>query len=246
MGHFVASIPYPTIREGRIRSASLTSRRSRIPPVPSRLGWRTCRPTTSGSGSFSAVPGPARPSFRLPPSPPQGGPGRVRPVGARARAETAIAVAGHRAGAVSARAAVLPGPAARPAAPLTRGQRGLARPQEAPAGCARNVGLPRNNAAPLWGLEIIPDRGEGHVGRRTRNRRRRGEGRGARVVTVASRRGRVAPRRSRCRAGGEARPGGARRPRSRLSVSCASRTCCPRCTADSGRSACAVQWPRST
>jgi hypothetical protein len=40
-----------TIREGRIRSASLTSRRSGISPAPSRLGWRVCIETTSGSGT---------------------------------------------------------------------------------------------------------------------------------------------------------------------------------------------------
>ena len=43
-----------TIRDGRIRSASLTSRRSLISPVPSRLGWRHCMPTTSGNGTFSS------------------------------------------------------------------------------------------------------------------------------------------------------------------------------------------------
>ena len=43
-----------TIREGRIRSASLTRRRSGISPVPSRLGWRVCIATTSGSGTRSS------------------------------------------------------------------------------------------------------------------------------------------------------------------------------------------------
>ena len=43
-----------TIREGRIRSASLTSRRSGISPAPSRLGWRVCMATTSGSGTRSS------------------------------------------------------------------------------------------------------------------------------------------------------------------------------------------------
>ncbi len=37
------------IRSGRIRSASLTSRRSRTSPVPSRLACRVCIDTTSGS-----------------------------------------------------------------------------------------------------------------------------------------------------------------------------------------------------
>ena len=43
-----------TMRDGRIRSASLTSRRSLISPVPSRLGCRLCIDTTSGSGIFSS------------------------------------------------------------------------------------------------------------------------------------------------------------------------------------------------
>src|SRR3954447_11152162 len=43
-----------TIREGRIRSASLTSRRSGISPVPSRFAWRVCMATTSGSGTRSS------------------------------------------------------------------------------------------------------------------------------------------------------------------------------------------------
>ena len=38
-----------TSRDGRIRSASLTSRRSAISPVPSRLACRVCIATTSGS-----------------------------------------------------------------------------------------------------------------------------------------------------------------------------------------------------
>lgn len=42
------------IRDGRILSASLTSRRSGTSPVPSRLGWRHCRPATSRSGIFSS------------------------------------------------------------------------------------------------------------------------------------------------------------------------------------------------
>ena len=36
-----------TSRSGRIRSASLISRRSVISPVPSRLGWRHCMATVS-------------------------------------------------------------------------------------------------------------------------------------------------------------------------------------------------------
>src|SRR3712207_97517 len=43
-----------TIREGRMRSASFTSRRSGISPVPSRFGWRVCMETTSGSGTRSS------------------------------------------------------------------------------------------------------------------------------------------------------------------------------------------------
>ena len=43
----------PTMmRSGRIRSASLTRRRSRTSPVPSRLGCRVCIATTSGSGTL--------------------------------------------------------------------------------------------------------------------------------------------------------------------------------------------------
>jgi len=42
------------IREGRIRSASLTSRRNRTSPVPSRLGCRVCIATTSGNGICSS------------------------------------------------------------------------------------------------------------------------------------------------------------------------------------------------
>ena len=42
------------MREGRIRSASLTSRRSLISPVPSRLGCRHCMLTTSGNGILSS------------------------------------------------------------------------------------------------------------------------------------------------------------------------------------------------
>ena len=37
-----------SMRLGRIRSASFTSRRSRISPWPSRFGWRVCMATTSG------------------------------------------------------------------------------------------------------------------------------------------------------------------------------------------------------
>ena len=45
----------PTMmRDGRIRSASLTSRRSGISPVPSRLGWRHCIDATSRSGILSS------------------------------------------------------------------------------------------------------------------------------------------------------------------------------------------------
>ncbi len=43
-----------TMRDGRIRSASFTRRRSLISPVPSRLGWRHCIATTSGSGTLSS------------------------------------------------------------------------------------------------------------------------------------------------------------------------------------------------
>ncbi len=42
------------IRSGRIRSASLTSRRSLTSPVPSRFGCRVCIATTSGSGTRSS------------------------------------------------------------------------------------------------------------------------------------------------------------------------------------------------
>ena len=42
------------IREGRIRNASLTSRRNGISPVPSRFGCRVCIATTSGSGTCSS------------------------------------------------------------------------------------------------------------------------------------------------------------------------------------------------
>ena len=42
------------MREGRIRSASFTSRRSGISPAPSRLGWRVCIATTSGNGTRSS------------------------------------------------------------------------------------------------------------------------------------------------------------------------------------------------
>jgi hypothetical protein len=45
----------PTMtRDGRIRSASFTSARRVISPVPSRLGCRVCRATTSGSGTWSS------------------------------------------------------------------------------------------------------------------------------------------------------------------------------------------------
>ncbi|WP_369800000.1 hypothetical protein [Modestobacter sp. Leaf380] len=42
-----------TRREGRIRSAFFTRRRSGVSPAPSRLGWRVCIATTSGSGTRS-------------------------------------------------------------------------------------------------------------------------------------------------------------------------------------------------
>ena len=42
-----------TMREGRIRSASFTSRRSGVSPAPSRLGKRVCIATMSGSGTRS-------------------------------------------------------------------------------------------------------------------------------------------------------------------------------------------------
>jgi len=42
------------IRVGRIRRASLISRRSRTSPVPSRLGWRVCIDTQSGNGMRSS------------------------------------------------------------------------------------------------------------------------------------------------------------------------------------------------
>jgi hypothetical protein len=42
------------IRDGRIRRASLTRRRSGISPVPSRLGCRHCIDTTSRSGTLSS------------------------------------------------------------------------------------------------------------------------------------------------------------------------------------------------
>ena len=42
------------IRDGRIRSASLTRRRSGTSPVPSRLGWRHCMLATSRSGILSS------------------------------------------------------------------------------------------------------------------------------------------------------------------------------------------------
>jgi hypothetical protein len=42
------------MREGRMRSASLTSRRSGTSPVPSRLGWRHCIEATSRNGIFSS------------------------------------------------------------------------------------------------------------------------------------------------------------------------------------------------
>ncbi len=42
------------IRDGRIRRASLTSLRSWISPVPSRLAWRVCIDTTSGNGTRSS------------------------------------------------------------------------------------------------------------------------------------------------------------------------------------------------
>ena len=45
----------PTMRrDGRIRSASLTRRRSGISPVPSRFGCRVCIATTSGSRTCSS------------------------------------------------------------------------------------------------------------------------------------------------------------------------------------------------
>src|SRR3954451_8139422 len=53
------------IREGRIRRASFTSRRSGISPAPSRFGWRVCMETTSGSGTRRG-----RPSYRGPALPP--------------------------------------------------------------------------------------------------------------------------------------------------------------------------------
>ena len=42
------------MRSGRIRRASLTSRRRRTSPVPSRLACRVCIETTSGSGTLSS------------------------------------------------------------------------------------------------------------------------------------------------------------------------------------------------
>ncbi len=45
----------PTMRRsGRIRSASVTSRRSRTSPVPSRLDCRHCSATQSGSGTLTS------------------------------------------------------------------------------------------------------------------------------------------------------------------------------------------------
>ena len=49
-----SSITKPVIREGRMRNASLTRRRSRICPVPSRFACRVCIATTSGSGGWSS------------------------------------------------------------------------------------------------------------------------------------------------------------------------------------------------
>ncbi len=43
-----------TIREGRMRRASLTRRRSGISPVPSSEDWRHCMAATSRSGSWSS------------------------------------------------------------------------------------------------------------------------------------------------------------------------------------------------
>ena len=43
-----------TMREGRIRSASFTSRRSGASPAPSWLGERVCIATRSGSGTRSS------------------------------------------------------------------------------------------------------------------------------------------------------------------------------------------------
>ena len=54
------------MREGRIRSASLIMRRSLISPVPSRLGWRHCMLTTSGSGIFNRRVGRAYHRVRTP------------------------------------------------------------------------------------------------------------------------------------------------------------------------------------
>ncbi len=54
------------IRESRIRSASLTNRRSGISPAPSRLGWRVCIATTSGSGTRRPIPQGRAAPFRRP------------------------------------------------------------------------------------------------------------------------------------------------------------------------------------
>ena len=55
MSRLSASRTSPTTsRSGRIRSASFTSRRSGISPVPSRFAWRHCMATTSRSATLSS------------------------------------------------------------------------------------------------------------------------------------------------------------------------------------------------
>ena len=55
MSRLSASRTSPTTsRSGRMRRASLTSRRSGISPSPSRFGCRHCSPTTSRSGNCSS------------------------------------------------------------------------------------------------------------------------------------------------------------------------------------------------